>query len=104
MASIGANLTQSLKKIRYLLPPPPTLPPLLYSLHTLNFANLLLTNDNHFTCRSSNIIWVDLEMTGLDIEKDFIMEMACIVTDKNLNLVAEGPSLVIHQVGEVFCP
>ena len=51
--------------------------------------------------RSSNIIWVDLEMTGLDQEKDHIMEMACIVTDKHLNILAEGPNLVIHQVGEV---
>ena len=41
-------------------------------------------------------------MTGLDIEKDHIMEMACIVTDKHLNILAEGPNLVIHQVGEVW--
>ena len=40
-------------------------------------------------------------MTGLDQEKDHIMEMACIVTDKHLNILAEGPNLVIHQVGEV---
>lgn len=41
-------------------------------------------------------------MTGLDTEKDHIMEMACIVTDKHLNILAEGPNLVIHQVGEVW--
>ena len=41
-------------------------------------------------------------MTGLDVEKDHIMEMACIVTDRHLNIIAEGPNLVIHQVGEVF--
>ncbi|KAL5249057.1 hypothetical protein ACHWQZ_G018034 [Mnemiopsis leidyi] len=52
--------------------------------------------------RSSNIIWVDLEMTGLDQEKDHIMEMACIVTDKHLNILAEGPNLVIHQSDEVL--
>lgn len=52
--------------------------------------------------RSSNIIWVDLEMTGLDVEKDRIMEMACIVTDRNLNIIAEGPNLVIHQSEEAL--
>lgn len=41
-------------------------------------------NQNH------HIVWVDLEMTGLDIEKDRIIEMACIITDKDLNIVAEG--------------
>lgn len=52
--------------------------------------------------RSTNIIWVDLEMTGLDIEKDYIMEMACIVTDKHLNVIAEGPNLIIQQSEEVL--
>lgn len=44
-----------------------------------------------------NIIWVDLEMTGLDIEKDKIIEIACLVTDGNLNIVANGPDIIIRQ-------
>ena len=44
-----------------------------------------------------HLIWVDLEMTGLNPEKDRIIEMATIVTDANLNLVAEGPVIAVHQ-------
>ncbi|XP_044756086.1 oligoribonuclease, mitochondrial isoform X4 [Coccinella septempunctata] len=43
------------------------------------------------------IVWIDMEMTGLDIEKDKIMEVACLVTDSQLNIIAEGPDLVINQ-------
>ena len=43
-----------------------------------------------------NLIWIDLEMTGLDPRKDTILEIACLVTDKNLDVIAEGPDLVIH--------
>jgi len=46
---------------------------------------------------NDNLIWVDLEMTGLDPEKERIIEIATIVTDKNLNILAEGPVLAIHQ-------
>lgn len=45
----------------------------------------------------SNLVWMDLEMTGLDPKTCFIIEIASIVTDKDLNLIAQGPSLVIHQ-------
>jgi len=44
-----------------------------------------------------NMVWIDMEMTGLDPEKDGILEMATIVTDSQLNIIAEGPNLVIHQ-------
>ncbi|KGQ70938.1 oligoribonuclease [Chelonobacter oris] len=44
-----------------------------------------------------NLIWIDLEMTGLDPEKERIIEIATIVTDKNLNILAEGPVLAIRQ-------
>jgi len=44
-----------------------------------------------------NLIWIDLEMTGLDTENDVIIEIATIVTDKNLNVLGEGPMLAIHQ-------
>lgn len=44
-----------------------------------------------------NLIWVDLEMTGLDPEQHKIIEIASIVTDSELNILAEGPVLAIHQ-------
>lgn len=46
---------------------------------------------------NQNLIWIDLEMTGLDPQKDRIIEIATIVTDKALNILAEGPVLAIHQ-------
>lgn len=49
-----------------------------------------------------NLIWIDLEMTGLDPDTDVIIEMATIVTDSQLNVLAEGPTLVIHQSDEVL--
>lgn len=48
------------------------------------------------------IIWMDLEMTGLDDTKDKILEAACLVTDGDLNLVAEGPNLIIYQPDTVL--
>lgn len=44
-----------------------------------------------------NLIWIDLEMTGLEPKKDVIIEIATIVTDSDLNILAEGPMLAIHQ-------
>jgi oligoribonuclease len=48
----------------------------------------------------NNLIWIDLEMTGLDSNTDAIIEIATIVTDSELNVVAEGPVLAIHQPDE----
>jgi oligoribonuclease len=47
--------------------------------------------------KKTNLIWIDLEMTGLVPEDDVIIEIATVVTDSNLNVLAEGPSLAIHQ-------
>lgn len=49
-----------------------------------------------------NLIWIDLEMTGLDPEKERIIEIATIVTDKDLNILAEGPVLAIAQSDELL--
>jgi oligoribonuclease len=46
---------------------------------------------------NAHLVWLDLEMTGLNPDKDRIMELAAVVTDKNLNTVAEAPVLVVHQ-------
>ncbi len=50
----------------------------------------------------NNLIWIDLEMTGLDTANDLIIEIATIVTDANLNILAEGPVLAIHQSDAVL--
>ncbi len=50
----------------------------------------------------NNLIWIDLEMTGLDTTSDLIIEIATIVTDTNLNILAEGPVLAIHQSDAVL--
>jgi oligoribonuclease len=54
------------------------------------------------TDTASNLIWIDLEMTGLDTVNDTIIEVATIVTDKYLNELAEGPVLAISQSQETM--
>ena len=49
------------------------------------------------TQSENNLIWVDLEMTGLDTDNDFIIEIATIITDSQLNILEEGPVVAIHQ-------
>ena len=46
---------------------------------------------------NNNLVWMDLEMTGLNPLQDRILEIATIITDSDLNIVAEGPALAIHQ-------
>jgi oligoribonuclease len=48
------------------------------------------------------LVWMDLEMTGLEPDTDVIVEIATLVTDDDLNIVAEGPDLVIHQPADVL--
>ncbi len=52
--------------------------------------------------RAGNLIWIDLEMTGLDTSADTIIEIATIVTDADLNELAEGPVLAIRQAQEIM--
>lgn len=51
---------------------------------------------------SAHLAWIDLEMTGLDTNTDEIIEIAAVVTDKNLEIIAEGPNPVIHQPEELL--
>ena len=51
---------------------------------------------------ATNLVWIDLEMTGLDTMNDWIIEIATIVTDAKLNILAEGPMLAIHQPDAVL--
>ncbi|ALO35908.1 oligoribonuclease [Colwellia sp. MT41] len=50
----------------------------------------------------SNLIWLDLEMTGLDPDDDVILEIAIIITDSHLNILAQGPIFAINQSDEVL--
>jgi oligoribonuclease len=51
---------------------------------------------------ASNLIWIDLEMTGLDTQNDQIIEIATVVTDANLTVLAEGPVIAIHQSQQIL--
>ncbi|KAL8602392.1 hypothetical protein ACOMHN_022904 [Nucella lapillus] len=50
--------------------------------------------------KRERLVWVDLEMTGLNVARDRIIEIACIITSGDLDIIAEGPNLVIHQPKE----
>lgn len=52
------------------------------------------------TVSAQNLVWIDMEMTGLDPEENVVLEIATIVTDKDLNVLAEGPVIAIHQSEE----
>ncbi len=54
------------------------------------------------TQNPNNLIWIDLEMTGLDTQNDEIIEIATVVTDAELNILEEGPVLAIHTSDEVL--
>jgi len=49
-----------------------------------------------------NLVWIDMEMTGLDPDNDRIIEVAAVVTDANLNVLAEGPVIAVHQSDETL--
>jgi oligoribonuclease len=50
----------------------------------------------------NNLAWLDMEMTGLDPDRDRIIEIAIVITDSQLNVVAESPALVVHQADSVL--
>jgi len=61
-----------------------------------------LQNAGAVMSRRNNLIWIDLEMSGLDVDRDLILEIAVVVTDEALEVVAEGPNIAIHQADEVL--
>ncbi len=67
----------------------------LNALHSKNIE-IIMAQDNN------NLIWVDMEMTGLNPDTDRIIEVALVVTDSQLNTIAEGPVLVVHQPNEIL--
>ena len=50
----------------------------------------------------NNLIWIDLEMTGLDPDNDVIIEIATLITDADLNILAEGPTYAVHQPDSIL--
>ena len=52
--------------------------------------------------RSDNLVWIDMEMTGLDPDVDRILELAIIITDSDLNILAEGPVITVFQADSVL--
>lgn len=62
-------------------------------------------NNNRMTCKSlskDRIVWMDLEMTGLNIRTDKILEISCLITDGHLNIIATGPELAINYPPEIL--
>jgi len=74
---------------------------IIYLFHVnINFINIYQESNMH--PKRDNLIWIDLEMTGLNPDQDKIIEIATVVTDAKLNIVAEGPVFAIHQPDEVL--
>ena len=71
------------------------------SLALLKCFSYILGKKN-MSSKNHNLIWIDLEMTGLNPDTDRIIEIATIVTDSNLHVLAEGPVFAIHQPDEVL--
>jgi len=72
------------------------------SLNISNIETITTTSESAQTKKSDRIIWVDLEMTGLDFVSDRILEIACLVTEADLEVVAQGPHIIVHESDEVL--
>ena len=68
---------------------------LFHSMSTILMEIMMSSSDD-------NLIWLDMEMSGLNTETDKVLEIATVVTDPHLKIIAEGPVIVIHQVDEVL--
>jgi len=67
--------------------------------HRVNYSE---TDQMGFVYHANYLVWLDMEMTGLDPDRDRILEVAVVVTDARLGAVAEGPVLVVHQADPVL--
>src|SRR5690606_39985941 len=66
------------------------------------YAKMTLLRMDYMAVNDLRLVWLDLEMTGLDPEKERIIEAAVVVTEPDLTVVAEGPVMVIHQSDELL--
>ncbi|XP_076391958.1 putative oligoribonuclease isoform X3 [Megachile rotundata] len=64
-------------------------------------ANVTVLSANKNVC-NNRIVWLDMEMTGLDINTDYILEIACLITDKNLQVISKDLNIVVHQPDEIL--
>jgi oligoribonuclease len=65
-------------------------------------TGLMSSIGQHMSLNANNLVWMDLEMTGLDPELHKVLEIATIVTDDQLNVIAEGPVFAIHQSDDIL--
>uniref|UniRef100_A0A1I8NQP9 Exonuclease domain-containing protein n=1 Tax=Stomoxys calcitrans TaxID=35570 RepID=A0A1I8NQP9_STOCA len=63
---------------------------------------LILREKSQFMQTCTYIVWMDLEMTGLDVLNDKIIEVSSVITDKEMNIIAEGPCFAVHHPAVVF--
>ena len=68
----------------------------------VNLLPMLIDNKLFMRKNEQNLVWIDLEMTGLDTQKDTIIEIATIVTDSDLNILEEGPVMAIFTPDSVL--
>ena len=72
------------------------------TLKLLNCPGSVFTIKCRMASKDDNFIWIDLEMTGLNVDHDRVLEIATIMTDSDLNILAEGPVLAIYQPDHVL--